>query len=189
MNSTSMEDNEANGVDFTRERFSHAPRDPMRDGLHHTATTTTTTTTTTHPVEQIQNHSHPYVLSQTKKNHLAHVYGIALPAQMDIERQILQNVERLPNNQTVKSKRFGLEILSGNVDRIGFEDYLGQMEFQPEARAETGGARSHGTKVRIRVKWTERQIEDEKKKTTRRDEILIERRRCSSKHTYRALRS
>mmetsp|Transcript_1770 Transcript_1770/g.5613 ORF Transcript_1770/g.5613 Transcript_1770/m.5613 type:complete len:161 (+) Transcript_1770:509-991(+) len=97
-------------------------------------TTTTTTTTTTHPVEQIQNHSHPYVLSQTKKNHLAHVYGIALPAQMDIERQILQNVERLPNNQTVKSKRFGLEILSGNVDRIGFEDYLGQMEFQPEAR-------------------------------------------------------
>ena len=132
MNSTSMEDNEANGVDFTRERFSHVPRDPMRDGLHHT--TTTTTTTTTHPVEQIQNHSHPYVLSQTKKNHLAHVYGIALQAQMDIERQILQNVERLQNNQTVKSKRFGLEILSGNVDRIGFEDYLGQMEFQPEAR-------------------------------------------------------
>ena len=131
MNSTTLEDNEANGIDFTRERFSHAPRDPMRDGLHHN---NTTTTTTNHPVEQIQNHSHPYVLSQTKKNHLAHVYGIALPAQMDIERQILQNVERLPNNQTVKSKRFGLEILSGNVDRIGFEDYLGQTEFQPEAR-------------------------------------------------------
>ena len=54
---------------------------------------------------------------------------------------------------------------------------------------ETDDARSHGTKVRIRVKWTERQIDDEKKKTTRRDEILIERRRCSSKHTYRALRS
>ena len=28
---------------------------------------------------------------------------------------------------------------------------------------ETDDARSHGTKVRIRVKWTERQIEDEKK--------------------------
>ena len=87
-----------------------------------------------HPVEQIQNGSNPYVLSEQKKNHLANVYGIALPAQMDIERQILQHVERLPNNHTLKSKRVGLEILSGNVDRMDFSDYLGQSDLAPEAR-------------------------------------------------------
>jgi hypothetical protein len=125
-----MDGNTNNRDDFTRERFSTRPSDPMRDGLN----ASSSNRAFLHPVEEIQNNSNPYVLSEQKKNHLANVYGIALPAQLDIERQILQNVERLPNQQTVKSKRFGLEILSGNVDRIDFSDYLGQMDFAPEAR-------------------------------------------------------
>ena len=38
------------------------------------------------------------------------------------------------NNHTLKSKRVGLEILSGNVDRMDFSDYLGQSGLAPEAR-------------------------------------------------------
>ena len=122
--------------EFTREPFSTRPSDPMRDGLAYKASSSSSSASSAHqqPVEQIQNASNPYVLSEQKKNHLANVYGIALPAQMDIERQILQHVERLPNNHTLKSKRVGLEILSGNVDRMDFSDYLGQSDLAPEAR-------------------------------------------------------
>ena len=121
--------------EFTREPFSTRPSDPMRDGLAYKASSSSSASSAhQHPVEQIQNASNPYVLSEQKKNHLANVYGIALPAQMDIERQILQHVERLPNNHTLKSKRVGLEILSGNVDRMDFSDYLGQSDLAPEAR-------------------------------------------------------
>ena len=120
--------------EFTREPFSTRPSDPMRDGLAYKASSSSSASAHQHPVEQIQNASNPYVLSEQKKNHLANVYGIALPAQMDIERQILQHVERLPNNHTLKSKRVGLEILSGNVDRMDFSDYLGQSDLAPEAR-------------------------------------------------------
>ena len=132
-----MERNDDADDEFTREPFSSRPSDPMRDGLAYTASSSSSSSSARqhhHPVEQIQNGSNPYVLSEQKKNHLANVYGIALPAQMDIERQILQHVERLPNNQTLKSKRVGLEILSGNVDRMDFSDYLGQSDLAPEAR-------------------------------------------------------
>ena len=130
-----MERNDDADDEFTREPFSTRPSDPMRDGLAYTASSSSSSARQHHhPVEPIQNGSNPYVLSEQKKNHLANVYGIALPAQMDIERQILQHVERLPNNQTLKSKRVGLEILSGNVDRMDFSDYLGQSDLAPEAR-------------------------------------------------------
>ena len=120
----------------------------MRDGLAYKASSSSSSASSAHqhPVEQIQNASNPYVLSEQKKNHLANVYGIALPAQMDIERQILQHVERLPNNHTLKSKRVGLEILSGNVDRMDFSDYLGSDLLEA---SEQNDARNHGTQVKL----------------------------------------
>ena len=111
--------------------LSHAPIDYMRQGLE--GSNGSNPLATKHAVEKIQNEQNPYKLSEQRKNALANVYGIALPAQMDIERQILAKVERLPN-QCKRSKRFGLEILSGNVDKIGFEDYLGLSETRPESR-------------------------------------------------------
>jgi len=41
---------------------------------------------------------------------LAHTYGIAMPAQMDIECQILSRQRRLPG---LPSSNLGLEILTG----------------------------------------------------------------------------
>ena len=52
---------------------------------------------------------------------LANTYGIAMPAKMDIESQILSKQRRLPG---LPSSRLGLEILTGDVDRFGFDSYL-----------------------------------------------------------------
>ena len=52
---------------------------------------------------------------------LANTYGIAMPARMDIEAQILARQKRLPG---LPSSNFGAEILTNDVDRFGFESYL-----------------------------------------------------------------
>lgn len=61
---------------------------------------------------------------------LANTYGIAMPAKMDIESQILSKQRRLPG---LPSSRLGLEILTGDVDRFGFESYLDLPGDRPDA--------------------------------------------------------
>ena len=62
---------------------------------------------------------------------MALTHGTAVAAKLDIERQILSNVERLPGQ--VPSKRLGLSIVTGEIDRFGFEDYLGQPGMREDA--------------------------------------------------------
>ena len=58
-------------------------------------------------------------------------HGAAIPAKLDIERQILSNVERLPG--LAPSKRLGLSIVTGEIYRFGYEDYLGHESTREEA--------------------------------------------------------
>lgn len=53
---------------------------------------------------------------------LRDLYGLAFPAKLEIERQILAKVGRLPG---LPSSRLGLESLTGELDAFGFESYLG----------------------------------------------------------------
>ncbi|KFM26017.1 Proteasome maturation protein-like protein [Auxenochlorella protothecoides] len=53
---------------------------------------------------------------------LKNVYGSGLPARIQIERQILERVGRLPG---LPSSRIGLDSMSGALDDFSFEDYLG----------------------------------------------------------------
>ena len=67
---------------------------------------------------------------------MAQAQGAAIPAKLDIERQILSQVERLPG--PIESKRLGLQIMTGEIDRFGFEDYLNQASMREEGpRADT----------------------------------------------------
>jgi proteasome maturation protein len=63
---------------------------------------------------------------------MAQAHGAAVPAKLDLERQILSRVERLPGGST-PSKRLGLQIMTGDIDRFGFEDYLNMETMSSEA--------------------------------------------------------
>ena len=63
----------------------------------------------------------PAAAVMERRQMLANTYGIAMPARMDIEAQILAKQRRLPG---LPSSRFGLDILTGDVDRFGFDAYL-----------------------------------------------------------------
>jgi len=62
---------------------------------------------------------------------MAQAHGAAIPAKLDVERQILSQVERLPGSG-MPSKRLGLQIMTGDIDRFGFEDYLNMPELSTE---------------------------------------------------------
>lgn len=64
--------------------FLQKPRDSLREGLY----TLKDEATTAHPVEKIQD-AHGSSGDPTRFEMLAKVYGTALPARMEIERQIL----------------------------------------------------------------------------------------------------
>ena len=67
---------------------------------------------------------------------MAQAQGAAIPAKLDIERQILSQVKRLPG--PIESKRLGLQIMTGEIERFGFEDYLNQASMREEGpRADT----------------------------------------------------
>jgi proteasome maturation protein len=61
------------------------------------------------------------------------MYGIALPARMQIEQQILDRFERLPG---VLSSKLGLEALTGTLDEFSFESYIGLPELSEEPPAD-----------------------------------------------------
>ena len=71
-------------------------------------------------------------MEYTKKlNMMAQGHGAAIPAKLDVERQILTRMERLPG--PVPSKRLGLQIMTGDVDRFDFSDYLNMAADREEA--------------------------------------------------------
>ena len=74
----------------------------------------------------IQDSTAPLVgVQATRMQMLRDVYGIAFPAKLEIERQILNKFERLPG---LHSSKLGLESLSGALDTFAFESYLGLPE-------------------------------------------------------------
>ncbi|KAG7672561.1 putative Proteasome maturation protein-like protein [Nannochloris sp. 'desiccata'] len=60
-----------------------------------------------------------------KMEMLQNVYGGAFPARLQIEKQLLNRVERLPG---IPSSKLGLDSLTGNLDDFSFGSYLNLPE-------------------------------------------------------------
>jgi hypothetical protein len=58
-----------------------------------------------------------------KMRRYADLYGSALPMQYTIERNSLANMRRAA---PLKSNNFGLNMHTGNYDKMEFKDYLGK---------------------------------------------------------------
>lgn len=103
--------------------FQSQPHDALRQGLCNLREDVLPR----HPVEVIQEHGRPNAAaSGSKAQMLRQLYGVALPAKMQIEQQILGRFARLPGG--VPSSHLGLESLTGSLDEFGFESYLGQPQ-------------------------------------------------------------
>ena len=74
-----------------------------------------------HPVEAIQLERRQ-AAGCKQQQMLRDVYGIAMPARMELERQILSKFSRMPG---LPSSRLGLEAMTGELDEFTFESYLG----------------------------------------------------------------
>ena len=107
--------------------FMRVPHDTMREGLP--GSKAGVSHLGKHPVQLIQEQG-PSASAVEKRQMLAKTYGIAMPARMDIERQILGAQKRLPG---LPSSNFGQEILSNDVDRFGFESYLDNVNDRTDA--------------------------------------------------------
>ncbi|XP_011622756.1 cyclin-B1-2 isoform X2 [Amborella trichopoda] len=75
--------------------------------------------TISHPLQSIQQKKRK---EELKRMVLMNTYGSALPLKMDLDMQILSRFQRLPG--PLPSSMLGLEALTGELDDIGFEDYL-----------------------------------------------------------------
>lgn len=82
-----------------------------------------------HPVHTIQDSTAVPGTQYTNPQMMRDLYGIAFPARVDIEKQILGKFGRLPG---LASSRLGLESLTGELDQFGFESYLGLPEFSEQ---------------------------------------------------------
>lgn len=95
--------------------FLAKPRDPLRDGI----VTLKDEAKTAHPVEIIQDGRESSDIARLEM--LKNVYGTALPARMQIEKQILNKIERLPG---LPSSKLGYDSLTGSLDDFSFDSYL-----------------------------------------------------------------
>lgn len=102
--------------------FQSRPHDTLRQGLP----ALREDALPRHPVETIQAAARPEAAGAGKAEMLRHVYGTAVPARMQLDRQILSRMARLPG--AVPSSRLGLESLTGALDEFGYESYLGQPQ-------------------------------------------------------------
>lgn len=87
-----------------------------------------------HPVEVTQETTQLPGVQSANPHMLRDLYGLAFPAKLDIERQILGKFGRLPGQ--LASSRLGLESLTGELDRFGFESYLNLPEFSEQMPAD-----------------------------------------------------
>lgn len=76
-----------------------------------------------HPVQVLQA-EYEVADRATGKTFLANLYGSAVPAKLEIERQILSRPGHLPG---LAVSRLGLDSLTGALDEFGFEYYLGDV--------------------------------------------------------------
>ncbi|KIZ02979.1 hypothetical protein MNEG_4981 [Monoraphidium neglectum] len=100
--------------------FQSRPHDSLRQGLCNLREDVLPQ----HPVQTIQESGRPEAAIAGKAQMLRQLYGVALPAKMQIEQQILGRFARLPG--ALPSSKLGLESLTGALDEFGFESYLGQ---------------------------------------------------------------
>lgn len=99
--------------------FLTSPPDPLREGL----VTLKDGSRASHPVEVIQTSQKAGEAARLEM--LQNVYGSGLPARMQIEKQLLDRVERLPG---LPSSKLGLDSLTGNLDDFSFGSYLNLPE-------------------------------------------------------------
>lgn len=78
-----------------------------------------------HPVQIIQETTGIPGVESSNPQMLRDLYGLAFPAKLDIERQILSKFGRLPG---LPSSKLGLESMTGELDQFGFESYLGAAD-------------------------------------------------------------
>eukprot|EP00959_Pyramimonas_sp_CCMP1952_P006024 126229-Pyramimonas_sp.AAC.1 len=76
---------------------------------------------TVHPVEAILKQG-PHNEREMRRKMNDNIYGSALSIREDLDRQILGRIQRLPG---LPSARIGLDSLTGDLDKFGFESYLG----------------------------------------------------------------
>ncbi|KXZ52369.1 hypothetical protein GPECTOR_9g413 [Gonium pectorale] len=79
-----------------------------------------------HPVEAIQRELKQRTVA-SQQQMLRDLYGIAAPAKVQIETQILSKFTRLPGCGA-SSSLLGLEALTGELDEFKYESYLGLPE-------------------------------------------------------------
>lgn len=82
-----------------------------------------------HPVDTIQASTAVPGCHYSNPQMMRDLFGLAFPAKVDIEKQILSKFGRLPG---LPSSRLGLESLTGELDQFGFESYLGLPEFSEQ---------------------------------------------------------
>jgi len=109
-------------------KFLRRPVDTLRLGL--AAARDVGASSAKHPVQVMQEERASGAAYAKKLETMARAHGGAIPAKLDLERQILTDVERLPG--ATPSKRLGLQILTGDIDRFGFEDYLNTEDARAE---------------------------------------------------------
>lgn len=102
-----------------------------------------------HPVEDIQAEYHT-TISSTKSQTMRDVYGLAFPAKLQIEAQILGKFHRLPG---IPSSRLGLESMTGSLDELEFENMVGTGESEvppPDLHSQMEAKLKLGTKPCLR---------------------------------------
>lgn len=104
--------------------FQSAPHDALRNGL----ASLKADASTKHPVQSIQDADKQGVKTMQIQM-LRDLYGIAAPAKLQIETQILDRFQRLPG---LPSSKLGLEALTGDLDEFRFESFLGLPEFNED---------------------------------------------------------
>lgn len=105
--------------------FQNKPHDAMRHGL----ASLKEDAMQKHPVNVIQDTTAVSGMQYSNPQMMRDLYGVAFPAKVDIEKQILSKFGRLPG---LHSSRLGLESLTGELDQFGFESYLGLPEFSEQ---------------------------------------------------------
>ena len=83
-----------------------------------------------HPVQMIQESHRQESQQANKLQMLKNLYGVAAPAKLQIETQILGRFQRLPGG--LHSSKLGLESLTGALDEFTFESFLGQPEYSTD---------------------------------------------------------
>jgi len=107
--------------------FLREPHDTLRQGLP----ALKEAASASHPVEAAVAGAGKQAAAEDDFATSRRLYGVALPARLDLERQVAGRSLRLPG-LGVPSSRVGLEVVSGTLDSLGPRDIYGRPEDSPE---------------------------------------------------------